>query len=169
MLTILSDWSIGSAIYIYTYMHMYTCTLFFLLTSQYSGIPVPSCRLLEPNNIWSQTRPNNSSLLFVQCHLGHSMFYYFGCIKIFLFRSLTTVFLSLLFVVFTPYCLCNSDEKQVTVNPWLLSFDQQPCKDTNTYSFTPKALCQRDCFRSTFWGGWRGYRSNTAVQEQALL
>lgn len=108
MLTIPSDLSVGSAIY--TYTHAYVCMYFIFPLDQ--SIFRYLCTLLqtflfESNNIWSQIRPNSSSLLLVQHHLGHTIFHYFGCIRIFLASSLTAVFLSLLFVVFTPYCLCN--------------------------------------------------------------
>lgn len=60
MLTILSDLSIGSAIYIYTHMHMYACILFFLLTSQYSNISVPSCRLWVQHLVSNKTKQQRS-------------------------------------------------------------------------------------------------------------
>lgn len=105
MLTILSELSIESVIYIF--VHMY-----FIFPSVHS-IFRHFCTFLqtflfESSNIWSQTGPKNISLLFVlQYHLSHNIVYYFGYISIFLVRSLTITFQSVLFVVFILYCLCN--------------------------------------------------------------
>lgn len=84
----------GSAIY--TPPHI--CTHAFFLPDQ-SIVQVSRYLLaesFESNNIWSQRRPNNSSHLF-NIILAKGIFYDFRSIWIFLIRSLTTVFLSLLF------------------------------------------------------------------------
>lgn len=142
MLTILSELSIGSVIYIFVRMY-------FIFPSVHSIFrhfcTFSQTFLFESSNIWSQTGPKNISLLFVlQYHLSHNIVYYFGYISVFLVRSLTITFQSILFVVFILYCLCNEVMKnKLIVNPRLPCFKQQLYKDTNTHSFIPRVLCQR--------------------------
>lgn len=71
-----------------------------------------------------------------------------------------------------PPSLCATKGWKTSYNKSMLpSFNQQICKDRNTYSFIAIVLCQKQkkLLPSIFWKGLRGYHSNTAAQEQTLL